>query len=101
MLKVRIERIFKNYDRLFNKGDFMNDMGALMKNYYQKTFKLFSNEDYVLKPGDKVYDAAVKFMENVIRNNKKLELEATRKAFPKLTEDEAITQYAKTYVDGF
>lgn len=101
LLKTRIEKIFKNYDRLFNKGDFMNDMGALMKNYYQKTFKLFSNEDYVLKPGDKVYDAAVKFMENVIRNNKKLELEATRKAFPKLTEDEAITQYAKTYVDGF
>ena len=101
LLKAKIERIFKNYDRLFNKGDFMNDMGALMKNYYQKTFKLFSNEDYVLKPGDKVYDAAVKFMENVIRNNKKLQLEATRKRFPKLTEDEAITQYARTYVDGF
>jgi hypothetical protein len=101
LLKTRVEKIFKNYDRLFNKGEFMNDIGALMKNYYQKTFKLFSNEDYILKSGDKVYDAAVKFMENVIRNNKKLELEATRKVFPKLTEDEAITQYAKTYVDGF
>lgn len=101
LLKAKVQNIFKQYDRLFNKGEFMDDMASLMKNYYQKTFKVFSNEDYILKAGDKVYDEAVELMKTVIRRNKDLSLKATREMFPKLTEEEALTQYARTYVDGF
>ena len=94
-LKGELGKIKKTFADLLPESDLKKFMLANVSNYMRKSFAVFTNPAY--QPEKKIFDGAVKYMENVIKNNRDLRAAAIGE-FKNFTPATAVKKHAETLV---
>ena len=100
LLKVKLGKIFKTYEKVFNTEAVVKDTASLIRKYYTKSFKAFTNENYALGVGDKFFDDAVEEVIKIIKKDDLMTLGAIKNS-PNLSKEESIKRSAQMYINEF
>ena len=92
-LNTEIVKVKKKFSDLLPAGELKDYMISNVNSYMRKSFAVFTNPEYA--PKKEVFDDAVKYFTNVIKNNRDMK-EAALKFVKKPKEEQRITEYAKT-----
>ena len=94
-LKGELGKIKKTFAELLPESDLKKFMLANVSNYMRKSFAVFTNPAY--QPEKQIFEGAVGYMENVIKNNRDLRAAALQefKNFKPVT---AVKKHAETLV---
>jgi len=93
MLKIK-----EKFAGLLPQGDLKNFMLDNLKTYMRQSFAIFTNPNY--QPDKKIYNGAANWItKNVIDKNKDLREEALKLKTSKMTNKQAIEEYAESLTD--
>ena len=92
-LNTEIVKAKQKFSDLLPAGELKDYMISNVNSYMRKSFAVFTNPEYA--PKKEVFDDAVKYFTNVIKNNRDMK-EAALKFVKKPKEEQRITEYAKT-----
>ena len=97
-LNNEMMQIKEKFANLLPQGDLKNFMLNNLKTYMRQSFSIFTNPNY--QPDQKIYDGAKNFiLKNVVEKNKDLREEALKLKTPKMTNKQALDEYAESLTD--
>ena len=94
-LKGELGKIKKTFADLLPESDLKKFMLANISNYMRKSFAIFTNPAY--QPPKQIFDGAVEYMGNIIKNNRDLRAAAIGE-FKNFTPAAAVKKHAETLV---
>jgi hypothetical protein len=92
-LNTEVVKAKQKFSDLLPAGELKDFMIKNVNSYMRKSFSIFTNPEYA--PKKEVFDDAVKYFTNVIKNNRDMK-EAALRFVKKPKEEQRITEYAKT-----
>jgi hypothetical protein len=92
-LNTELIKAKQKFADLLPEGDLKSFIINNVQSYMRKSFSVFTNPEYA--PKKEVFDDAVKYFSTVIKGNKDM-TEAALKFINKPTDEERITEYAKS-----
>ena len=91
-------QIKEKFANLLPQGDLKTFMLNNLKTYMRQSFSIFTNPNY--QPDQKIYDGAKNFiLKNVVQTNKDLREEALKLKTAKMTNNQALNEYAESLTD--
>ena len=90
--------IKEKFAGLLPQGDLKNFMLDNLKTYMRQSFAIFTNPNF--QPDKKIYDGAKNWIiNNVVTKNKDLREEALKLKTAKMTDKQAIDEFAESLTD--